>query len=538
MFSLGGLLQRMTGAMRTGWNAGVHAFNEQNFVPGEEFGFDKYVTRLARYYQYDLYADNTVFTVIHRYKEQQKAQRGLYRHIRSIKNPVSRLINLETAKVYGGGIDYSHDLAGGSIPVDGADPALIAAISQVLKWSNFGQNKSDLVRTGGRYGDVFLKAIDERDKLRVRLEVLDPRKVADVQFDSVDNITAIRIEYMKMDAGSNKPYLYTELITKEKFQTFKDGEPFAFYLDFDGTPLAEWENDYGFVPVRHIKHQSATGVRFGATSFSNSLRKIDELNDLASLVHDSIRKNVNAVWAGAGNFQLKQKGAASDDNKVENPQEKRDEQPIIRFPEGTQFTPLVLPLDIEGAIHMIAEQVKEIERDMPQLTLQNIRDQGGNISGVTVRNLYGDASDALIETQGNYDAGVVAGIQMGISIGGLRGYDGFGGFNLDSYDAGRLMFTLKPRPVFPDEIDKQTRINLLLQAADSPARAVAMRDLGYSEEDIALVEESVSSSEAAAMRGLAVAAFGETDRETDRQTDNTEDAQTDEQTDRQTEEEL
>jgi hypothetical protein len=37
---------------------------------------------------------------------------------------------------------------------------------------------------------------------------------------------------------------------------------------------------------------------------------------------------------------------------------------------------------------------------------------------------------------------------MGVAIGGFRGYEGFEGYGLDSYQAGALDFEIIPRPVF------------------------------------------------------------------------------------------
>ena len=219
-------ISRMTYAVRTGFAAGMRAFREDDYVPLEEFGYDRHDVRMVRYWQYRLYADNTIFTVIQRYAEQQKAARKLYRHIRSIYNPVSRLIDLEVSKVYGGNIDYANDFNSGAIPIVGTDATLLAAIAQVFKWSNMPTMKNRLVRTGSTYGDVGLKVIDDRAARKVRLEVLDPRKIKDVTLDAVGNVKAIVIEYDHLDEATGRFYCYRETIDSEWFRTFKDGKPF------------------------------------------------------------------------------------------------------------------------------------------------------------------------------------------------------------------------------------------------------------------------------------------------------------------------
>jgi hypothetical protein len=494
----------MTNAIRSGFAAGYQAWNEEYFIPLEDYLYDSYKVRLARYWQFRLYADNTIFTTIQKYAESQKKARGLYRHIRSIYNPVSRLIDLEVAKVYGGNIDYANQLSGGAIPIVGADETLLEAIAQLFVWSNMGAAKNRFVREGATYGDSSWKVIDDKAAGKVRLEVLDPRKIADVKVDAVDNVKAIRIEYLRYDEAAKKDYLYTEIIDQESFRTFKENKPFAYYEDGAGNMVDGWDNEYGFVPVRLAKHKDAGGdVTFGTTSFNTSLSKIDALNDLASNIHDAIRKNINPQWGIAGNFNI-QNGA-----KITSPAEKKDEQPFVKFPEGATITPLVFALDLPGAIGALDKLIKEIEADMPQLALQRMRETGGNVSGVTIKNLYGDSSDRLLETQGNYDAAMVAAVQMGVTIGGHNGYRGFEAFDLDSYDAGDLEFTIKPRPIFSDELDKSQKITLTLQAADSPAMRLVLAELGYNDEQIDEVEDTVLKREAAAMRGIVAEAFGE-----------------------------
>lgn len=503
-------INRMSTAIRTGWNAGWTAFNEANYIALSDSNYDDWAIRLARYWLFELYATNTVFTELESYRQQHKNTRNLYRHIRSIYNPVSRLIALEKSKVYGGNIDYANDLQGGAIPILGAEPVLIEAIAQLFTWSNMGATKNEYVRQGATYGDSALKVIDDRVAGKVRLEVLAPHKIKDVTLDAVGNVKAIIIEYSMYDTEKKRPFTYTEVIDGEWFSFYRDNQPFAYYTDETGTPLTEWRNEYGFVPVRLVKHQDAAGLKYGTTSFSHSLSIIDEMNDLASTIHDAIRRNVNPPWAIAGNFKI-----AAGGTKISNPAEERDEQPFIKLPEGAIPHSLVQPLDIPGAMGALTDQVKEVEKNMPQLAIQRIRDAGGTFSGVAIRGMYSDASDAIIATQGNYDAGLVAAVQMAVSIGGLRRYKNFEAFDLNSYANGQMDFSIASRPVFPDEIDKQQKITLVLQAAESPAMRVVMQELGYSVEQIDEIEDNVNNREASAMRGLAAASFGSAEPDED-----------------------
>ena len=517
----------MANAARIGFNTALATYREDT-MSLTNYAYGEWPTRIARYELFDFYAHNTVYGQLNRYASTLRAYHNLYKHIRGIYNPVNRLIKLEAAKTYGGYIDWTGQLRTGAIPVEGADDLLIEAIIQVLKWSNFGTEKTSLVYQGAKYGDSFLKIIDDVPRSRVRLEILDPRDVKEAEFDAVGNVTRVVIEYDRVELDGpdkGKTYTYREEIDKEWVRTYKGNNLFAFHTGYSTDaitgetrlePLAEWRNLYGFVPVRHIAHVKGSGD-WGMTSFQTSLSKINELNDAASILQDGIRKTVNPVWALIGGRMPSGKEAGTTE---------KDEIPVVNVPAGGDVKPLVATIDVNGAITAINQIVAEIERDMPQLALQRIRESGGNPSGVAIENSYSDASDLLVEVQGNYDQGLIAAIQMAISIGALRyptnptAYAAFAPYDpVTSFESGELDFYIKEREVFSDRLTADRKIELLLQAASTPVRAIVMRDLGYSEDDIAEVEEGAreqqEASIAAGIRAAAQAAGMNTDEEDD-----------------------
>lgn len=491
-------------AARAGLYAARDAYRADAQSPTSE-AFDSYDSRLARYQLYALYESNDVYTSLNRYAPALKANAKLYQFIRGIYNPISRLVDIETAKVYGGSIDWTNDLRTGAIPITGADETLLKSITRILKWSQFGSQKSLLVRTGAMTGDVFLSVVDDLDRQRVRLEVLDPRKVVECEHDEVGNVKRIVISYM-MDDEQGKAFRYTKEIDTEWFRTYRDDGLYAFHKGINGEPIDKWPNDYGFVPVRHIQHRNV-GKEFGTTSFAKTLPKINELNDQASLLNDQIRKVVKVTWAVLG--------GTLPDTRQGDP-EARDGVLTINLPEGTDIKAMVVPLDIAGVIAAMDKLTVEIENDMPQLSLQAIRKAGGDATGVAIRNLYNDAVDLIEEVQGNYDAGLIAAIQMAISMGAVHGYADFTAYSLDSYEAGDLDFYLKPRPIFDDSLTKKEKLDLLVQVADKPIAALAMREMGYDQADIDEVMALQAQRTADAVRGLMQAAFqqNQTDQNT------------------------
>jgi hypothetical protein len=494
--------------------AAAIAFNQQGLIPSERFTWDDYNSRLSRYAIAEGYYSNVVYDAAETYSARLKSYNKLYTHLRPIYNPVYRLVESYTAKVYGGSLDFG-DLSTGAIPILMASDPLKDAIRQLWIWSNWRIQKGLYVRTGANLGDVFLKVVDEPDKEKVRMEVLHPGKVAEIETDAVGNVKSVVIQYTKMETvnGAEKDYTYTETIDENEFVTAKDGAEFPFYKDANGKPVSRWENPYGFVPLVKVKHKDV-GMQWGANAYPAQMGKINELNDAASLLNDQVRKAINLVWYFAG-----VKGKPSVDTSADE----KDKVPAVYGPEGSQPYPMIGNIDITAAGVNVDRMLLELERDMPELALHRLRD-GGNLTAPGVRSAYSDAIDRFTEAQGIYDDGLIRAQKMAVSIGGLRGYEGFQSFNLNSFDAGDLEHYIKDRPIVADELSKSERIQAL-QAADAPIWLI-MEELDFDQEKIDEVVAEKEKAAREAARGFAQGVFGEgDDEETDgEETTDTEDS--------------
>lgn len=505
-------------AARVGLEAAIQEYNERNMVPAEEYGWDDYKARLARYWVYSSYRNNTAYSSINRIASRLKASSGLYKNIRGIYNPVYRQNQLLVSYIYGGSIDME-TLTGGAIPVVTSNAALIEAIKQLFVWSRFAQNKSLYTRHGALLGDVALKIIDDREHEKVRLEVLHPGKIRDVEVDAVGNVQSIIIEYERpeeldvanmrpsrlgtADLRSNITYTYTEKITKDKFQTFKNGSPFAFYKDMSGKPVAEWDNEYGFVPVSLCQHQPS-GLKWGENAFHASTRKVDEINDQASLLNDQVRKVIVPLLFVSGAGGKKDLTVDTSD---------RDRFTIIYAPEGSDIKNVIGDIDIEGASANIDKMLQELERDLPELALQRMRESGGDQTAPGVTAAYSDAVGRVEEARGNYDGALVRAIQMAVTMGGLNSYRGFESFNLQSYDAGNIDFYIKDRPVINDSLSLLQRLTSLgtVNSMTPALQRVAMQEMGYDEKTIDSVVLDAEKQTHEAARGFANSVFGSGD---------------------------
>jgi hypothetical protein len=162
---------------------------------------------------------------------------------------------------------------------------------------------------------------------------------------------------------------------------------------------------------------------------------------------------------------------------------------------------------------------------MPVLALQRIRDIGGNLSGVAIQNMFGDATSQVENLRKNLDPVLISAIQMAITIGGIQHYDGFAGFNADSYDAGNMEMSIMPRPVIEDNLSRSEKVDKLVTISTMPVgtKRKALQEMGYSEDEIEdMIEEDQAEKEQAvrdAMRGFAEGTFGADNEDTTDGTD-------------------
>lgn len=443
-------------ATRAGSQAFVKTYKEANHIAAVGFDFDDQYARLGRYWFLTHWYSNTQYRAIAAFAEKYKSDYGLYRHIRAVRNPFNRLVKLYISKVYGGQINYE-DLTKGAIPMRFDNPQLEEPIRQILRWSNWQTRKGLYVGNGAKLGDSFLKVVDDRRRGRVRMEVLDPRKVTHAEFDEVGNVKAITIEYNRRDANGDI-FAYKETIDKDRFAFYKNGESHAYFTDANGTPLSEWPNYYGFVPVTLTPH-SPTDFDWGEPSIPFGVfRKIDELNDMASVAHDSLRKTVDPLYLfkGASRKKGQRTYSFSDFEK--------DALKIMFTDASTEFSPITTPVEMSGAVAAMAVMADEIEDELPELGLARLRRTGGDRTKPGITASYNDGIDRINEAQGNYDDGFVRALQMCVTIGSMAGLRGFEPFDQGSYDKGDLEITIGDRPVIKDSVTKERSAELMAQS--------------------------------------------------------------------------
>lgn len=457
---------------------GSTSYNLNSFIPQDWRGWDDYINRLSRYEVFEGYYHNIAYHAIVTYSQALKTTERLYKHVRGVYNPINRLVESYVSKVYGGVLDTQKGQAG-SIPLDTDNEALTQAIIQLWRDSQWGQKKSLYVRNGAKLGDSYIKIVDDIQAQQVRMEVIDPSKVKTVKRNPDGSIALVEIEYYIRNEG--KMVLYCETITSDTFTTKIDGEVEAVWQNGRGEKVAEWDNEYGFVPMVHVLHTDV-GLGYGAPAAHGTLHKINELNDLASILNDGMRKQVNmpmvTFGAKVASVDFGTDRSANAVNRDDDP--KKDTMNALNFPETARAEFPAPTISIADGLQNIINIESELEKDLPELALHRLR-EGGNLTAPGVQSAFSDAIAKYQEARGNYDTGMVEAHQMGVAIGGMRGYKGYQGFNLMSLENGNLDHQISARPVINDTLSLKEQMELTLLAIAASVPKELYTKMGWSE---------------------------------------------------------
>jgi hypothetical protein len=330
--------------------------------------------------------------------------------------------------------------------------------------------------------------VDDPARQQVRLEVINPTCVKAIHKNEVGMIDYAVIEYYIHDPlfpdKANEYAKYTEVITPDYFRTYRNGEQFAYYVSPIGDPIAEWENEYGFVPLYHAMHNDV-GMTWGANAYYGALQKINELNDIASIINDGARNQVRFPIAitGATSTQVSLGGSSNDTPA-------KDSLNVITLPADATIQALPPNINLADGLQTIQEILAELERDFPELSLHRIRD-GGNLTAPGVKSAYSDAIARIQSAMVVYDTTLVEAQRGAIAIAGMRGYRGYEGFGMGVLYEDALDHNVKLRPVINDTLTQAERINLIAQVADNSANSVLLAELGLNEDEVeAIVQKS------------------------------------------------
>lgn len=460
-------MSQVRNAAQAGWIAARRAYDE----PGQGNQYRSFYRRMSEYDLLWSYYNSSAFDRAARFLNSQaygqfgpflwdryKANYNLYRNIRLIYNPTTRLVNFYAGQVYPGVLSEDGSKLPDGVPLaipfsDDTAPALRSAIAQIWQWSNWQQKKAVEVRYGAALGSVLVEVEDDLDRGKVCLSVVWPAQVWDLDLDRAGNVKSYAIEYYTYEDGVGQ-YRYKKTVDQDKFAYFKNDEPF----DYGNGSVVE--NPYGFIPAVWIKH-SDMGGDHGAPVISGSMGKIDELNNLASHVHDQIHKVIGAPLLISSSskvtnlFSAQKRGPTND---FAEPAQDQEGLLMLAGPENAKAQTLAGDLNLADSAVAMHDLIAEIENDHPELSFYKELRTMSQVTGPGAQRMMGDVEQLVVEAQASYDQANMRLFQMAVAIAGFRANSGnwgtlnsqqqkFTDFNLDSYEKGDLEIAIMPRPL-------------------------------------------------------------------------------------------
>lgn len=386
--------------------------------------------------------------------------------MKSLRTCGNRVVEFYVAKLEPGAVPDA-------LPILAANEAIVAPIQRVWAWSNLAQRKPAIIRGYALSGDVFIKVSANATGDQVHQQFFDPQYVVDFREDELGMIS-----YIRLDVPAGK-MTHTEIWTMAGYQTFSHRYGLGADARFLGDPTTEGTlEDLGidFIPFTHARFRDI-GEDWGLGCFVHALDKIDEANRMSSRLHQMLFRYNKALWVAAANA-TDNAGRPIPAPKIGDSTGNMDvkDDAIISMPGVSSLTALVPDIRYGDALAILQDQMKEIERDLPELAYYDLK--GLNLSGKAVRELMGDAIDKVIEARGNFEVALARADVMALKIGAAIGI--FAGLG-DDYD-----HTFRVRDVIPiDEAERATTLREL-QTAGLPL-PVAMRVAGYSED---LIEQA------------------------------------------------
>ena len=420
-------------------------------------------------------------------------QRELYKHTRLIFNPVPSVVDFYVDNIWERAA-RSNSAALVTPVADGADENLLAAIAQLDQWTNWLTEQRTVKRFAAATGNCLVEIVDNLEREKITQKTHSAETVKDVELNDAGDVTAYTLEYQAYDRISRETYKFTKVVTKDKLRYFRNDAPFT-----PPTKKASVEeNPYGFCPAVWFRHAD-NGTTWGAPAFDD-LDKVDELNSLASHLHDNIHKEIESgKLIGVDDItsiKTLTGGGTNADGTI-TPTDPRNSHLLIAAKGQVNVSDLSGLLKLADAHPYLKDLILSFGADYPELEYRQIIKESAQLSGVALERLLTPAQNRLDRAAAGYDQQLIKLRQMQISIAGWRQSADwtanteqqkvFARFNLDSYEKGELDFYLK-RSLLVEQTEEEREDLLTKKAARAAvlASVVPPREqlliAGYSEE--------------------------------------------------------
>jgi hypothetical protein len=229
--------------------------------------------------------------------------------------------------------------------------------------------------------------------------------------------------------------------------------------------------------------------------YTPALDKIDEVNRMATRLHQMLFRHNRVLWALRANM-VDATGRPMPAPVI--PKNTDDEVELggdlmLRLPGNSTLEPIIPAINYSDALAILQDYMLELEKDMPELAYYRLREMG-ELSGVAVRFLLSDTIDRALEVRGNAEAALVRADEMALTIGDRAGLWQAPTGSVGTYEAGDFEHTFAKRDIFPLSGQEVAQTMLTYTQAGVPTPLAAKR-AGWNDEEVAELEEAAGAQE-------------------------------------------
>lgn len=443
------------------------------------------------------YYDNN--DLYERVKTALEQRLGLDTHLLNIRNPAHQVVEFYVSALWRGPLEDALTIE--------ASEAVANAVRQVWNWSNWATRKQVAARWLARDGNLFIK-VAQSERQRVYFQLIDALYVTEFDTDERDNLTYMRLDIPQLPEDDKRPQWHTEVWSKGDnwyawwIQDKGPGEAVDKLGEPEETVPLESKFGIDFIPFVHAKHID-TGSQIGKAAAEFGLDDIDEANRKATRLSKQLFRHNDVTWAIESSFtdpsgriipppQIGDTRNAdkshSDDGKVVN----LGGDNMVRLPSGWSLRSMVPQLQYDAALAVLQDDMKELERNLPEMTYFRLK-QEGELSGIAIRLKLSELISRAEEVQGNAVAALIKANKMALTLGQLAGLEGFDKDAINTYDKGGFDHTITPPEVLP--ISRTERAAALAPLLGNLPATLAMTLVGYSNADIAAAETVIQAEQ-------------------------------------------
>lgn len=330
---------------------------------------------------------------------------------------------------------------------DALPKAVTDAVSRVWRWSGLDGGLNEFTELLANQGTVGIRIASVEGKVYLKFD--PPEIISDFEEDARGNTVWVNLKYTGYeydDAGIEKQVQVDAFFSRDTISVRVTGG--RSELPVERVPTDDQVNDLGVCPYRVARHQKRAGNKWGIHAYEGSELPIHGINWGLSQLDEAVARAINETvfMAGAGEAptQVNLGRLTAMYVKLANG---------VPSPELQYIVP---QLKLSEAGEYIARNIELLWTRQPELILNALKLLSG-VSGETLAQVLKPVEAAVKRARTNYEANVVAAMQIALSVGVVNGLWNLGtGIGTKdaadrAYDDGQGVeaMVFKSRPLLP-----------------------------------------------------------------------------------------